>query len=174
MALPADTSGLLLLVLMNRHVTPCCTCPCVAGSLGSNYIPSFASQNYFCESGITQLNSGRLFWPDGDPLWDGQGCGPTSSCCTFNSPPWFNVTLPSPSTDHIEVRICSGHGGIQVEDTPIQLMELYVKWMDMVDTVNNNIESVEFVDSVNISLLELYHPLLERYHPLTRAVSSPY
>ena len=60
------------------------------------------------------------------PWWDGQGCGPTSSCRTFNSPPWFNVTLPSFTTDDIEVRICNTEG-INSDDTPIQVVELYVK-----------------------------------------------
>ena len=103
------------------------TCPCVAGSTAGNLIPSFVGQNYFCESGITQWD-GRLgvFWPNGDPLWDGQGCGPTSSCCTFNSPPWFNVQLSSLTTDDIEVRICD-RGDWRNEDSPIQLIELYVK-----------------------------------------------
>ena len=101
-------------------------CPCVTGSTSQNYIPSFVGQNYFCETGLTRWN-GRdgVFWPNGDPLWDGQGCGPTSSCCTFNSPPWFKVRLPSPSTDNIEVRICDTDGNN--EDSPIQLVELYVK-----------------------------------------------
>ena len=103
------------------------TCPCVTGSTGGNYIPSFVGQNYFCESGlITWRSTAGVFYPDSDPLWDGQGCGPTSSCCTFNSPPWFNVTLQSPTTDNIEVRIC-GFRNSQSDDTPIQLMELYVK-----------------------------------------------
>ena len=99
------------------------TCPCVTGSTTGNQVPSFVGQNYFCESGITRFTGGG-FHPDGDPLWDGQGCGPTSSCCTFNSPPWFNVQLPSPTTDDIEVRICDNVGS---EDSPIQLLELYVK-----------------------------------------------
>ena len=103
------------------------TCPCVNGSTVGSRIPSFVGQNYFCESGLTQWpGTNGVFYPNGDPLWDGQGCGPTSSCCTFNSPPWFNVQLPSPTTDNIEVRICSNHG-IGVKDSPIQLMELYVK-----------------------------------------------
>ena len=104
------------------------TCPCVTGSTVGSRIPLFVGQNYFCESGITQYPGGTngVFYPDGDPLWDGQGCGSNSTCCTFNSPPWFNVQLPSPTTDNIEVRICSNHG-IGVKDSPIQLMELYVK-----------------------------------------------
>ena len=102
------------------------TCPCVNGSTNGYFIPSFVGQNYFCETGITQLPGfSSTFWPNGDPLWDGQGCGSTSSCCTFNSPPWFNVQLPNATTDYIEVRLC-GHG-INSEDSPIQLMELYVR-----------------------------------------------
>ena len=106
---------------------PYATCPCVTGSTNRNRIPSFVGQNYFCESGITLYSgSNHNFHPDGDPLWDGEECGPTSSCCTFNSPPWFNVRLPSPTTDDIEVRIC-GRASIQNSDTLIQLVELYVK-----------------------------------------------
>ena len=103
-------------------------CPCVTGSVDENFIPSFVGQNYLCESGLTQWNgtNAGIFWPNGDPLWDGQGCGPTSSCCTFNSPPWFNVQLSSPTTDDIDVRICCDQG-IDDEDAPIQLIELYVK-----------------------------------------------
>ena len=101
------------------------TCPCVNGSTGGSLVPSFVGQNYFCETGITQNPNTVTFWPNGDPLWDGQGCGPNSSCCTFNSPPWFNVRLPNATTDYMEVRLCGS--GIQFEDSPIQLMELYVK-----------------------------------------------
>ena len=110
---------------------PCCTCPCVAGSVGGGNIPSFVGQNYFCESGLTRWNGtprGGL-WANGDPLWDGQGCGPTSTCCTFNSPPWFNIQLSPPTTDNIEVRICGQHGSGN-NDTPIQVVELYVKWTE--------------------------------------------
>ena len=104
-------------------------CPCVDGSaIGrsiQNYIPSFVGQNYFCETGLIHSNGQKgIFWPDSDPLWDGQGCGPTSNCCTFNLPPWFNVQLPSPTTDDIEVRICENGGS---DGTPIHLIELYVK-----------------------------------------------
>ena len=88
----------------------------------------WARTTYFYESGIIRYSNdiyGTLY-PNGDPLWDGQGCGPTSSCCTFNSPPWFNVQLSSPTTDDIEVRIC-GNERIGNENTPIQLIELYIK-----------------------------------------------
>jgi len=68
-------------------------CPCVIGSTNGPHIPSFVGQNYFCESGITSAYINGRFYSYGDPLWDGQGCGPNSNCCTFNSPPWFNVQL---------------------------------------------------------------------------------
>ena len=108
------------------EVTSVNSCPCVAGSTNGNNIPSFVGYNYFCESGRIQKTNSFGFLSNGDPLWDGQGCGPNSTCCTFNSPPWFNVQLSSPTTDDIEVRIC-GNEAIGNEDTPIQLMELYVK-----------------------------------------------
>ena len=103
-------------------------CPCIIGNTGArSRVPLFMGQNYFCETGVTEWpGTYGVFYPNGDPLWDGQGCGPTSACCTFNSPPWFNIQLSSPTTDDIEVRICD-NVGIQTADSPIQLMELYVK-----------------------------------------------
>ena len=105
---------------------PISSCPCVTGSMNGDRIPSFVDQNYFCETGINFTFTDGPFYTNSDPLWDGQGCGPTSSCCTFNSPPWFNVTLSPPTTDDMEVRIC-GDQPITNEDTPVQLIELYVK-----------------------------------------------
>ena len=52
---------------------PANSCPCVTGSTAGNRIPSFVGQNYFCESGITRWNYRSIFWPNGDPLWDGLG-----------------------------------------------------------------------------------------------------
>ena len=113
--------------LDERTVHADATCPCVAGSLQGSRIPSFVGQNYFCETGVLNWGSTPgVFYPNGDPLWDGLGCGPASSCCTFNSPPWFSVVLPSPTTDDIEVRICD-RADYRSEDSPIQLIELYVK-----------------------------------------------
>ena len=113
--------------LDEESVHPASTCPCVAGSTTGNRIPSYVGQNYFCETGVPYWGGTvGVFYPNGDPLWDGQGCGLTSSCCTFNSPPWFSVILPSPTTDDIEVRICNDIG-TRWEDSPIQLIELYVK-----------------------------------------------
>ena len=65
----------------------------------------------------------RAFQPS-DPLWDGKGCGPTNTCCSFNHPPWFVKNLPSPTTDDVEMRLC---GPDTSGTTPIELVELYVQ-----------------------------------------------
>ena len=61
-----------------------------------------------------------------DPLWDGAGCSGGSSCCEFNNPPWFCKTLPQPTTDDIELRLCFSNPASD-EDTPIQLVEIYTQ-----------------------------------------------
>ena len=55
MGLPANTSGVFLLVFLSDQTLPkrIYACPCVAGSTNQNIIPSFVGQNYFCETGIT-------------------------------------------------------------------------------------------------------------------------
>ena len=100
-------------------------CGCDSGGVSQ----SIAGRDYFCSSGSTQsptpaCNNGQGIITS-NPLWDGDGCGPTSTCCELNNPPWFCKTLPQPTTDDIEVRICSS-GSIFDEDTPIELVEIYV------------------------------------------------
>ena len=67
-------------------------CPCTSATEQHTiFIPSFVGNDYFCEIGVPpgQRLEGSTFHAN-DPLWDGQGCGPTSTCkCTFNNPPWF-------------------------------------------------------------------------------------
>ena len=85
---------------------------------------AFVGNDYFCDSGNHgTFATSNAFYPD-DPLWDGQGCGPSSTCCQFNNPPWFCKILTQSTTDDLEVRICHSGG---VEDTPVQLIELYVQ-----------------------------------------------
>ena len=61
-----------------------------------------------------------------DPLWDGRGCGPTSSCCSFNNPPWFCKQLSQSTNANLEVRLCS-YGSASAENTPVQLIEIYTR-----------------------------------------------
>ena len=50
----------------------------------------------------------------------------TNTCCQVNNPPWFTKTLPSPTADDIELRMCYW-GGLGHIDIPIELIEIYVQ-----------------------------------------------
>ena len=103
-------------------------CPCLnPDNIAS--VPSYVAANYFCESGVPypDVFSFDTFYPD-DPLWDGDGCGaPNNNCCSFNSPPWFTVELPTATTDDIEVRNCADENSTgdntDDEDVGIELIE---------------------------------------------------
>ena len=89
------------------------------------YVPPFIlGDDYFCDTAATEHPELRLY-PD-NPLWDGQGCGNTSTCCEFNNPPWFCRRLPRPTIDDIELRSC-GDDAISDENTPIEQVEIYVQ-----------------------------------------------
>ena len=80
------------------------SCPCVHNAVEfAGTIPSFVGQDYFCDS-----TDPKPYWTN--PLWDGQGCGGNSTCCSFNNPPWFCKQLPQPTTDDIELRLCDKYG----------------------------------------------------------------
>ena len=88
--------------------------------------PSFVGRNYYCESGNPAQDWHSLAYIN-DKLWDGELCRSEGTCCTGgNTPPWFSVSLRNPTSDDIEVRIC-GNQGTTDEDTPIELLELYVQ-----------------------------------------------
>ena len=118
MAVHDNTSGHLQLVCL-RLVT-----------LGNTYalvnitILPFVGEDYFCESGHNSGQNVLTFHSD-DPLWDGDGdgCTASSTCCSFNNPPY---QLPSPTTDDIEARLCHDESQGN-EDTPIEFIELYIQ-----------------------------------------------
>ena len=100
-------------------------CPCTkTDTTYTEVLPPFLGNDYFCDTGSRNYWQ-RKFYPD-DPLWDGRGCGPTSSCCSFNSSPWFCKQLPQPTTDDIEVRVCSDEGANN-EDITVEQIQLYLQ-----------------------------------------------
>ena len=103
------------------------SCPCIRPDEPfTNSLPPFIGQDYFCDAANpSHTGQPNMLYPD-DPLWDGQGCGSTNSCCEFNNPPWFCRQLPQPTTDDIELRICSSGEPITYEDTPFERIEIYV------------------------------------------------
>ena len=85
---------------------------CACTNTGENWvhqIPPFIGNNYFCDTGNPGPGFSHYLVFADDPLWDGQGCGPTNTCCEFNNPPWFCTTLPQPTSDDLELRICSSN-----------------------------------------------------------------
>ena len=107
-------------------------CPCINTNIHSSTIriASFIGNDYFCDTSLSNRYSSysKGFYPS-DPLWDGQGCGPTNACCSVpsecnNSPPWFIKNLSSPTTDEVEMRLCRPDGS---GSTPIEIVELYVQ-----------------------------------------------
>ena len=112
-------------VLQETYNSKIHLCPCNDNS--SVRVPSYVGNDYFCETGVPtgQRYQNSVFYPN-DPLWDGDGCGPTSACCTFNNPPWFCKQLPQPTNDDLEIRLC-GVSAATIENTPIELVEIYSK-----------------------------------------------
>jgi hypothetical protein len=110
-------------------------CPCTNTNIQTSItIHSFVGNDYFCD---TSYSSAYYSNPSSDikaddPLWDGRGCGSSSTCCSVhngcgisNSPPWFIKQLKSPTTDSVEMRLCKPHSSEGT--TPIEVIELYVQ-----------------------------------------------
>ena len=111
-----------------ENMNDCRGCPCYNDFTGTR-VP-FIGNNFFCDSGteiwnLPAENEGYRFYPD-DPLWDGQGCGSNSECCTFNHPPWFCTELDQSISDDIELRLCADQDTSD-EDVPIEHIELYIQ-----------------------------------------------
>ena len=98
-------------------------CPSIT-SMYNYILPSFIGEDYFCDT-AAEMYAGLVVLPD-DPLWDGQGCGDTSTCCEFNNPPWFCKHLPQPTTDDIELRVCAENTNDD-EDFYLESVEIYAQ-----------------------------------------------
>ena len=102
------------------------TCPCTRTDQPyTGAVIPFIGEDYFCDTAVTATQR----WPTqkvyaDDPLWDGQGCDPTSTCCSFNRPPWFCKQLPQPTTDDLELRVCSYS---DLGGTPFDQIEIYIQ-----------------------------------------------
>ena len=103
--------------------------PCINTNIQSSVtIPSYVRNDYFCDTGLTNHYSFSSGLEADDPLWDGQGCGPSNTCCSVSSgcnksPPWFIKHLSS-TNDNVEMRLCRPDGS---GSTPIEIVELYVQ-----------------------------------------------
>ncbi len=70
---------LLSTITLNVHVS----------TLHWPQVPRFVVNDYFCDTAYSRLfsNYNSYSLQSSDPLWDGKGCGPTNTCCSFNSRP---------------------------------------------------------------------------------------
>lgn len=98
-------------------------CPCAANP--GMQPPPFVFDHYYCESGATSSFDRSTYYTS-DPLWDGDGCGESSNCCTRPGAPWFYRSFPAPMTHNIETRICRDQNTLN-ENIAIAEIALYVK-----------------------------------------------
>lgn len=109
-----------------QYLTGPSNCPCDTSSFAywQRRLPNFVRGEYFCEAGHkTAWRFHKTFHPEA--LWEGQGCS-SGACCEYNNPPYFCKTLPEPTTDDIELRICNYHSA-QFSDVAIGSIDLYVQ-----------------------------------------------
>ena len=97
---------------------------CLCQESGTATPPAFVGNNYFCDTGAENYDY-NVFYSD-DPLWDGTGCGPGNTCCSFNDPPWFYRQLTEPTTDAIEMRVCRDDP-LRNEEIAVERVEIYVQ-----------------------------------------------
>ena len=114
----------------NRNTNPSLlpsSCPCIDPALTWPFeVPPYVGDSYFCDTGAhTPTSSYYTLYMD-DPLWEGEGCGGSSTCCSLNSPPWFCQHLKYHTSDDLELRLCS-YWDIYTENKLISLVEIYVK-----------------------------------------------
>ena len=76
----------------------------------------YVNNDYFCDTGNPGPGVNLTTYYTDDPLWDGEGCNSsTSTCCEFNSPPWFCTSLTNPTNDDLEIGdIGVGTGTVEV------------------------------------------------------------
>ena len=85
--------------------------------------PGDVGDDYFCDSSGQYTERGGWEGQDeDDDLWDGEGCGSSSSCCEWKDPPYFCKQLHSTTSEDMELRLISQH-----YFTTVSLIEIFVK-----------------------------------------------
>ena len=107
----------------NSHRDSVCPCTNTRNSPPPE-VPPFVGQDYFCDTGSE--NQVQYIFYANVPLWDGAGCGEFSTCCSFNSPPWFLKELSHPTSDDIEMRLCASESRSN-EDITFETLEIYIQ-----------------------------------------------
>ena len=102
-------------------------CPCNNDSSGT-YVPEWVGSDYYCESTLPSEEFEQLVLYSSDPLCDGQQCnGNEGPCCTNPKMPWFIKDINETTTEDIELRTCGSENPSNDEDTPLEIIELYIR-----------------------------------------------
>ena len=101
-------------------------CPCTNTITASQATPppDFVDNDYFCDTGASGTFS--VIFYRADPLWDGAGCGPLNTCCSFNNPPWFFKQLSRPTTGDIEMRLCRDQSAGN-ENIFVEIVDIFIQ-----------------------------------------------
>ena len=85
--------------------------------------PGDVGDDYFCDSDY-QYTKGGGYEEDDDDLWDGEGCGSSSSCCEWKDPPYFCKHLHNTTSEDMEIRLFSLD---HYHTDSVSLIEIFVK-----------------------------------------------
>ena len=98
------------------------TCPSKGFGLRA---PEFVADSYICDSGFDDPNKSyeKITYLN-DPLWSDmrENCKDQKCSDDYN----FCVKLPTPTTDDIELRVCTDESRVN-EDIRLDLIEIYIK-----------------------------------------------
>ena len=97
-------------------------CPCSNTEIPWPHItPGYVREDYFCDSNYQFFTNNKTFIQDhNDDLWEGQGCGPTSSCC--ESTRYFCKHLTYSTSDNLEIRLFTF-----TDKSSMSLIEIHMK-----------------------------------------------
>ena len=105
-------------------------CGCSNTSMNwTHATPEDVGNDYFCDSNQQFTEGGRWEVDEDDDLWDGEGCGPSSSCCEWNDPPYFCKHLHNTTSEDMELRLFSyySYNFINYYTPTVSLIEIFVK-----------------------------------------------
>ena len=71
--------------------------------------PGDVGDDYFCDNSDQYTERGRSENDEDDDLWDGEGCGSSSSCCEWKDPPYFCKHLHNTTSEDMEIRLFSDY-----------------------------------------------------------------
>ena len=113
--------------------SPNAHCPCVQPAASAR-VPAFVGRDYYCDTGSHTAYTNHLYIDNA--VWDGQGCGPTSTCCDDSNLPWFTNELQRVTSDNIELRICR-NSNRDNEDILLEIIEIYIQLSTSIRQVAN-------------------------------------